>query len=168
MQRRTLLQLGLVSAVVLVVVGGAAALMAPGLEEGKLSTTGRSVFRAIGRAVLDGSLPADPGAAQIALGGMLDRIDALTQMLPPHAQAELSQLLALLDTAAGRLGMAGLAADWPDASVAQIQSALQSMRVSSVALRQQAYQALHDIAGAAYFSDASAWEFLGYPGPLKI
>lgn len=168
MQRRTLLQLGLVSAVVLVVAGGAAALVAPGLEEGKLSTAGRNVFRAIGRAVLDGSLPADPGAAQIALGGMLDRIDALTQMLPPHAQAELSQLLALLDTAAGRLGMAGLGTDWPDASVAQIQSALQSMRVSSVALRQQAYQALHDIAGAAYFSDASTWEFLGYPGPLKI
>jgi hypothetical protein len=168
MHRRTLLQLGLASAAVLIVAGGAAALVAPGLEEGKLSAAGRHVFQAIGRAVLDGSLPADPGAAQIALGGMLERIDALAQMLPPHAQAELSQLLALLDTAAGRMAVAGLATDWPDASVAQIQSALQSMRVSSVALRQQAYQALHDIVGAAYFSDARAWELLGYPGPLKI
>jgi hypothetical protein len=143
-------------------------LVSPGLHDGRLSVAGRNVFGAIGRAVLDGSLPSEPGAAQIALAGMLDRVDALTQMLPPHAQAELSQLLALLDTAPGRFGMAGLAEDWPDASVVQIQNALQSMRVSNIALRQQAYQALHDIVGAAYFSDASAWHLLGYPGPLKI
>lgn len=126
------------------------------------------MFAAVGRALLDGSLPADPGAARIALEGMLERVDALTHALPPHAQAELSQLLALLGTTAGRIGMAGLNRDWPDASVDDIQAALQSMRVSTFALRQQAYQALHDIAGAAYFSDASAWTLLGYPGPLKI
>ncbi len=142
--------------------------MVPGLQEGRLGAAGRNVFGAVGRAVLDGTLPAAPRAAQIALSGMLERVDALTQMLPPHAQAELSQLLALLGTTAGRLGMAGLVADWPDASVAQVQSALQSMRVSSVTLRRQAYQALHDIVGAAYFSDASAWQILGYPGPLNI
>lgn len=152
----------------LVVAGGAVALVAPGLEDGKLSAAGRHVFQSIGRAVLDGSLPADPGATQIALGGMLERIDALTQMLPPHAQAELSQLLALLDTSAGRIGVAGLTTDWAEASVAQIQSALQSMRFSSVALRQQAYHALHDIVGAAYFSDVRAWAVLGYPGPMNI
>ena len=42
------------------------------------------------------------------------------------------------------------------------------MRVSSISLRQQAYQALHDIVGGAYFSDAQTWGLLGYPGPLKI
>ncbi|HSV52481.1 MAG TPA: hypothetical protein VLJ57_10210 [Burkholderiaceae bacterium] len=168
MQRRNLLKLGLASAAVLGLAGGAAALLEPGLQSGKLSSAGRTVFAAVGRAVLDGSLPSDSGAARIALLGMLDRVDALTLMLPPHAQAELSQLLALLDTAAGRWGVAGLARGWPDASVAEIQAALQSMRTSTLTLRQQAYQALHDIVGAAYFSHASAWPMLGYPGPLKI
>jgi len=27
---------------------------------------------------------------------------------------------------------------------------------------------LHDITGAAYFSDASTWSQLGYPGPVRI
>jgi len=96
------------------------------------------------------------------------RIDALVQALPPHAQAELSQLLGLLGTGVGRRTLAGLAPDWRSASVAEVQQALQSMRTSRLALRLQSYQALHDIVGAAYFSDASTWPTLGYPGPLTI
>ena len=52
--------------------------------------------------------------------------------------------------------------------MAQLQKALQSMRVSTLSLRQQAYHALHDIVGGAYFSDAQTWAQLGYPGPIKI
>jgi hypothetical protein len=42
------------------------------------------------------------------------------------------------------------------------------MRVSGITLRQQAYQALHDIVGGAYFSDVGTWGLLSYPGPPKI
>jgi hypothetical protein len=168
MQRRTLLKLGAASAAVLLVAGGAAALLQPGLAGGSLSASGREVFSAVGRAVLDKTLPSDEGARHIALNGLLSRIDVLVLSLPPHAQAELSQLLALLASAAGRRTMAGLARTWPEASVADIQQALQDMRLSRLALRQQAYAALHDITAGAYFSDPSSWPLLGYPGPLKI
>ena len=168
MQRRTLLKLGAASAAVLLVAGGAAALLQPGLTGGSLSASGREVFSAVGRAVLDKTLPADEGAREIALNGLLGRIDILVQSLPPHAQSELSQLLALLASAAGRRTLAGLARTWPEASVADIQQALQDMRLSRLALRQQAYAALHDITAGAYFSDPSSWPLLGYPGPLKI
>ena len=168
MQRRRLLKLGAASAVVLALVGGAAALLQPGLQDGKLSPVGREVFRALGRGLLDGSLPSADAQRQTALNGLLDRIDALTLALPPHAQDELSQLLSLLASTPGRLTMAGLGAAWPLASAAQIQQALQGMRVSSLALRQQAYAALHDITAAAYFSDPATWPQLGYPGPLQI
>jgi hypothetical protein len=168
MQRRTLLKLGAASAAVLLVAGGAAALLRPGLEGGTLSASGREVFSAVGRAVLDKTLPADDGARQIALNGLLGRVDVLLLSLPPHAQAELSQLLALLASAAGRRTLAGLALPWPEASVAEIQQALQAMRLSKLALRQQAYAALHDITAGAYFSDPSSWPLLGYPGPIKI
>ena len=168
MQRRTLLKLGAASAVLLAVAGGAAALLQPGLQSGKLSRVGREVFRAVGRAVLDGTLPGDNAARQTALDGLLDRIDGLTLALPPHAQGELSQLLSLLASTPGRRTLAGLIQAWPLAGEADIQQALQGMRLSSLVLRRQAYAALHDITAAAYFSDASTWSQLGYPGPLRI
>ena len=168
MKRRSLLKLGVASAVVLAVDGGAVASIAPGLTGGKLSAAGRLVFTAVGRGMLDGTLPADDGPKQIALNGLLDRVDALTLGLPPHAQEELSQLLGLLASGLGRRALAGLSPDWTSATVPQLQQALQGMRVASLSLRQQAYHALHDITGSAYFADASVWRQIGYPGPLKI
>ena len=168
MQRRTLLRLGVASAAVLGIVGGAVALTQAGLDRGRLSASGRDVFSAVGRAVLDASLPAQGLPRQAALDGLLDRVDQLTLALPPHAQSELSQLLALLASAPGRRLMAGLGQPWASATEQDIQQALQSMRVSGLALRQQAYAALHDITAAAYFSDASTWPQLGYPGPTPI
>lgn len=170
MQRRTLFKLGAASGTVFALGGGVAALMQDGLQNGKLAEAGRVVFRAVGRAVLQASLPADDdGAArQIALDGLLGRIDELTLALPSHAQDELSQLLSLLVSAPGRYLMAGLNQAWPAASDADIQQALQGMRLSALALRQQAYAALHDITAAAYFSDAATWPQLGYPGPRKL
>ena len=168
MQRRTLLKLGAASAAVLLVAGGTAALLQPGLAGGTLSASGREVFSAVGRAVLDKTLPAEDGARHIALNGLLSRVDVLVQSLPPHAQAELSQLLALLASAAGRRALAGLSQPWDQASIADIQQSLQDMRLSRLALRQQAYAALHDITAGAYFSDPVSWPLLGYPGPMKI
>lgn len=168
MQRRTLLRLGVVSATVLAIAGGAAALLAPGLSGGRLGPAGREVFRSVGRAILDETLPRGEVSRQAALDGLLVRIDELSIALAPHAQAELSQLLSLLASTAGRRGLAGLSEPWSSATEAQIQLALQDMRLSSLMLRRQAYAALHDITAAAYFSDASTWAQLGYPGPVRI
>ena len=160
--------MGAASAALLAVLGGTAALVQPGLDRGALTAAGREVFRAISLGVLDKTLPAQPAAKEAELAGLLDRIDVLISALPPHAQAELSQLLSILATGAGRRALAGLATPWPDASAAQVQAALQDMRLSSLAVRQQAYAALHDITAGAYFSSASTWPMLGYPGPLAI
>ncbi len=168
MQRRTLLKLGGTAAAVLAVAGGAAAWLEPGWERGSLSATGREVFVAVGKAVLDKTLPAQEGAREIAINGWLVRVNTLVSALPSHAQKELSQLLALLGNPAGRRALAGLHSPWSEAGVAEVQQALQEMRLSGLALRQQAYAALHDITAGAYFSDPSTWTVLGYPGPLKI
>ena len=168
MQRRTLLKLGATSAALLAIVGGTAALIQPGLERGVLTAAGREVFRAIGLGVLDKTLPEQLVAKETALTGLLGRIDVLISALPLHAQAELSQLLSILATGAGRRALAGLGTPWPAASAIQVQAALQEMRLSSLAVRQQAYAALHDIAAGAYFSEPSTWPMLGYPGPLAI
>lgn len=168
MQRRTLLKLGLASGTVLALAGGAAALLRPGLEQGRLTAPARALFASLGRAMLQGALPAEPAAQESALRGLVERIDAVAQNLPAHVQAELSQLAGLLCTAPGRLALAGLAAGWDEASGDAVRAALDGMRFSGLALRQQAYQALHEIVGGAYFSGESAWAAVGYPGPLVL
>jgi hypothetical protein len=140
----------------------------PGLERGTLTAAGREVFRAIGMGVLDKTLPEQPAAKDAALSALLERIDVLISALPPHAQAELSQLLSLLATSAGRRVLAGLGTPWASASIPDVQAALQDMRFSSLAVRQQAYAALHDITAGAYFSEPATWTVLGYPGPLAL
>lgn len=168
LQRRTLLKLGLASAVVLAVAGGAVALMQPGLQNGKLTEDARLIFARAGQTILAGTLPAEAGPNQIAINALLDRIDTFIAGTPDHVQAELSQLLGLLGTAAGRRGVVGLAAGWHDATVPEMTAAFQSMRESSVSLRVQAYQALHDITSASYFSGQESWAALGYPGPRAV
>lgn len=169
MQRRTLLQLGLGATAVLALAGGAVVLLRPTISDnGQLRAGAREVMHAVALAVLDGALPQDPAARQMALDEHLLRLAATIAAFPAPTQTELSQLLALLSAPPGRLALAGLSADWPEASVAQIQSALQGMRLSSLALKQQAYHALRDLTNAAYFSDPSAWMHLGYPGPTDL
>jgi len=170
-QRRRWLQLGLVSAATLAVAGTGVAVWRadPALgPSGELSLPAQAIFLAVGQAVLEGSLPQGGPARDAALAGLMERVQGVTQALPRHARAELSQLLDVLSLAPGRRWLAGLSTDWPDAPVPQVQSALQGMRLSSLALRQQAYQALHDVVGGAFFSDPSEWALLGYPGPLDL
>jgi hypothetical protein len=170
MQRRTLLGLGVAGSLAVAALGGGAAwvLRTPAWHGGALSEPGRAIFRAVGRAVLDGSLPQDPGLQALALDAYLDRLTSAVASLPPASQGELEALLSLLAMAPGRRLLAGLPDSWEDATVAQVQTALQSMRHSPLVLRRQAYHALRDLTHGAYFADAATWTLLGYHGPNPI
>ena len=168
MQRRTLFKLGLGAAAVLAVAGGGLSLIRPGLVDGRMTPAARSVFEAVARAVLEGSLPVDEAQRQAALGGHLRRLDDTRAAFPAAVQAELSQLLALLASAPGRVALAGLHTDWPQADTAELQQAMQGMRLSRLALRQQAYHALRDLTNAAYYAEPATWSLMGYPGPREI
>jgi hypothetical protein len=168
MQRRTLLTLGLVSGTALALAGAGAAVWTPGWREGRLSEPARALFAAVARAVLDGALPQDPAVQTVALKNHLDRLDAAIAGLSPATRAELSDLLALLCTAPGRWALAGLGASWTEASTADVQAALQSMRVAGSEVRRQVYQALRDLSNAAWFADAGSWNLMGYPGPYRL
>jgi hypothetical protein len=168
MQRRTLLKLGLGATAVLAVAGGGLALLRPGLEGGRMTASAKMVFRAVARGVLDGTLPKDAAAREVALEAHLKRLDDTLAAFPRATQTELSQLLALIAAAPGRSALVGLHTDWESATAADVQQALQDMCTSSLAMRQQAYHALRDLTNAAYFADPQAWSAMGYPGPLAI
>ncbi|MDM4766269.1 hypothetical protein [Pelomonas sp. SE-A7] len=169
MQRRGLLKLGLGAAVVLGLAGtGAALLLKPGLVDGgrKLSPAGRAVFAAVARAVFDGGLMKAEDTAR--LNAFLDRVDASIAGLPDAVRAELSQLLSLLDTSAGRYALIGLKTDWAKASTAELAEVLEALRLSGSQTRQQVYHALRDLSSVAFFTDPANWSLAGYPGPREI
>lgn len=168
MQRRSLLKLGVGATALLALTGGGLALFQPGLAAGRLTPAGKAVFDAAARAVLEGSLPTSASERRAALDAQLTRLDEVVLAFPPSVQTELSQLLAILSTAPGRRLLAGLITDWPSATTAELRMAFDDMRLSGIAVRQQAYHALRDLTNAAFYADSVAWPLLGYPGPRSL
>lgn len=168
MQRRTLLTVGIATGTLLALAGGTLALLKPGRRDGLLTDSGRSMFAAVARAVLASTLPADPDARARAIEGHLTRVQGTIAGMPPAMQAELDELVTIVGSAPGRLALVGLRGDWSSASVGDISAALQGMRESSLAVRQQAFHALRDITNASYFADPSTWPAMGYPGQRTL
>lgn len=162
MQRRRLLKLGLGAAVVIGVAGAGVALIKPGLVDGRLSPGSRELMGAVARAVLGELLPADGVPAQ------LERLDAAIAGFPAATRKELSDALGLLGTAAGRYALVGLSRPWGEASPADIQQALDTMRLSTSQTRQQVYHALRDLNAIAFFIEPANWKTAGYPGPRAM
>ncbi|MFY9514540.1 MAG: hypothetical protein WAQ05_26535, partial [Rubrivivax sp.] len=71
-------------------------------------------------------------------------------------------------TPPARTALIGLRPAWHEASLAELQTMLQDLRASRLALRQQVYHALRDLTNAAWFADAGAWAAIGYPGPMAV
>ncbi len=168
MQRRTLLNLGVASGALLAVAGVGLTLLKPGLERGRLSAAARALMAALAGAVLADALPQDAAPRQLAMQAHLVRVDETIAGLPPPLQDELGELLTVLISAPGRRLLAGLSIDWPEASATDVSAALQDMRLSTVAVRQQAYHALRDLTHAAYFAHPDTWPYLGYTGQIPI
>ena len=160
--------LGLASAAVLAAGGLWLKDSEPAWHEGALSGGAADVVRAWGRAQLDGSLPSDLAQREQALDGLVGRMETAIAAFPIHTQAELGQLLTLLVSAPGRIGLAGLQTPWNQATVEELHTMFTGMQRSRISLRQQAYLGLHDLIGAAYFSEAQTWTVLGYPGPQAL
>lgn len=152
----------------LAVAGGTVALFSPGRRDGKLTEAGRTMFAAIARAVLGPLLPQSAAVQAQMLQAHLDRVQATIAGMPPAIQAELDELVTIVSSAPGRLALVGLGTAWSTASDAQLTAALQGMRASTLALRQQAFHALRDITNASYFADPSTWGAIGYPGPRAL
>ncbi len=169
LRRRNLLGVGIAgSALVALSAAGMAWMVEPGWRDGRLQPAGRRVLGAVALAVLDGHLPDAPLQRDHAIAQHLQRMDRLLSDLPPHTQAEIAQLLALLTVPPTRLALASLATPWESASVAQVQDALRTMRSSALLLRRQIYAALRELTRGAYFADAATWPAMRYPGPRAL
>jgi hypothetical protein len=167
MQKRTLLKVGLAAGALFAIAGGTLALLQPARREGRFGDPAQAMLAAVARAVLGELLP--QGAAQAAaLQGLVKRLEETVASMPPAMQGEVDELFTIAASAPGRVGLIGLGTAWQEASIGQVTDALQALRFSSLAMRQQAYHALRDLTNAAWFADASSWAMVGYPGPRPV
>ena len=159
---------GITAGTLLALVGGTLALLKPGRRDGQLSEAARAMFIAVARAVLGPLLPQGAAAQAQALQAHLDRLQGTIAGMPPAMQSELDELVTIVASTPGRLALVGLRADWLNATDAEVSAALQGLRESSLALRQQVFHALRNITNASYFADRSTWSAIGYPGPRAL
>ncbi|MFZ5521559.1 MAG: hypothetical protein ACOZD0_10195 [Pseudomonadota bacterium] len=166
MNRRFFLRAGLAVGGGLALFGGAV-FWRRGLSDGQLTESGRDTLRGIARGVLDGVLPQGP-AREAALDAHVERMATMLNNAPPMLRQEISLLLGALGNTAGRLALAQMSTPWSDATVPQIQAALQTMRTHPLDTTKMAYGAVRDLTCISYFSAPDSWAVAGYPGPVQI
>lgn len=169
--RRQFLKVGTGGAVVL-----ATARLGRGLSSAESETTrrpvldrgARDVIAAIVPVMLAGALPDDHPPRATRIAATVDGVAGAVAALPPHAQADLQDLFVLLGFAPTRWMLAGVSRPWGEARAAEIGAFLEQWRVSTWALKQQAYRALHDLVMGAFYAEPANWPPIGYPGPPEL
>lgn len=168
MQRRTLLKVGIATGTLLALAGGTLALLQPARTGGRLAPAAQAMLGALASAVLGELLSAEPAQRASALQGLVQRLEATITGMPPAMQAEVDELLTIAASTPGRYALLGVASAWDTASIDELTQALQSLRTSGLALRQQAFHALRDIINAAWFAEPATWAAIGYGGPRAM
>lgn len=166
-KRRWLLKTGLAIGAIGAALGGSI-FWRRGVSDGKLTEHGREVFKGVARGVLSSYLPADQAARDKVLEGHLQNIEHFVQTLPQSVQMEFAALLGLMANAPTRMLVCGLRKSWSDASVDELQAALESMRIHTLPTNMMSYHALRDITGIVFFSAKEHWSLVAYPGPVEI
>lgn len=165
--RRTFLKVGAAGAVVLAF---AAAVKANPLYRSAAADEPLAVLDAGDREVLAAIVPAmlagTAGADQV--DAVVASVDRALAGLPPHLQSEVKQLFALLGFAPARWWLVGIRAPWREATTADVAAFLERWRRSRMALKQQAYHALHELVMASWYARPDAWTAIGYPGPPRL
>ncbi|OGB23035.1 MAG: hypothetical protein A3I66_08420 [Burkholderiales bacterium RIFCSPLOWO2_02_FULL_57_36] len=164
--RRTFLKAGLAGTIILATAGGVYRATAGRAPPGKfiLDAEGKAALGAIVGVVLQGALPADAQAIDVAIARTQETIAGL----PLIVQKEIQDLFGLLVFAPTRRLLAGVPVRWADATPDDVTEFLQSWRMHRFAMLQSAYQALHDLILGGWYADESTWESIGYPGPMKV
>ena len=162
LSRRTFLTTGGLAALALAVCGGGWRYAHPAQAKSfVLTADARIILDAIVPAMLAGALT-DPAAIPATTA----RVQQAILGLPLGAQQEIQGLFTLLALGPVRRLLAGVPADWKQATPGQVSAFLQRWREHRFADLQVAYAALHDLILGAWYAEPSNWAAIGYPGPL--
>jgi hypothetical protein len=163
--RRTFIKVGLAGAVVLATAGAVYRVTSIGnFPAGfSLDDEGSAALRAISGVLLQGAIAPDAQHLDMAVSRTLGTISGL----PLATQNEIQDLFGLLTFAPARHFLAGIPTQWSQATQGDVAAFLSRWRVHRLDLLQSAYHALRDLIIGGWYADESAWESIGYPGPMK-
>ncbi|WP_411993621.1 twin-arginine translocation signal domain-containing protein [Agarivorans sp. DSG3-1] len=130
----------------------------------RLSAQHQQIFWALIPAFLEGGVAADD---KPALQRVLANIDHAFAVLEPHTQAELRQLLDLLQSRGGWLLLSAGASQLSQLTLQQKLQILQQWQQHYLQLLRQAYQGLHELIMAAWYGDPVSWDQLNYQLPAQ-
>jgi hypothetical protein len=163
----------------LIFVGVAGAVAAGGLWAAGRTQDGNSVrggaliqkhstaLHSLTLALLGSALSADAPQRGAEIGRTSTAVGALIDNLPPHTRGEIAQLLDLLSIKPAR-ALLGYSGNWEESDTANVAQFLYGLRDSSLAIKKQAYFALHDLVFGSFYADPSSWRGSGYVGPPKL
>ncbi|PKG55650.1 TAT leader-containing periplasmic protein [Shewanella sp. Choline-02u-19] len=131
----------------------------------KLDGKHRLLFSVLLPVFLDGALPDVPGLKRDAENRTLDAIEQTILLLPEDSQAELEQLLDLLEGRLGLLILTGSMTPLMMRNSVELIEMLQGWRTSYIEMMVTAYQGLRELVMASYYSDPEHWSRLHYAKP---
>jgi len=133
-----------------------------------LDAGANDVLAAVVPVILAGALPAEQSARSRRIAATMEGVSKAVAGLPAHARADLRSLFALLGFGPTRWLLAGVRQPWRAARETEVAAFLERWRTSGWALKEQAYQAFHELVFAAYYADPDSWPDIGYPGPPRL
>lgn len=139
-----------------------------GLSEGKLTQHGRDVLHGLARGVLGPQLPSDAAEREAVLTRHVDNLESFIRGTPAVLQIQVNAILGLLGNPPTRYMLTDLKGSWREASDAQIDRALENMRLNPLPTQRLTYQVVRGLTCMTFFSDSANWPLTGYPGPLDI
>lgn len=128
----------------------------------------RAVVQAIAPVILNGAFPAAGAQRAAALERITKDVALAVGALGAASQKEVAELFALLAFAPTRITIAGVGANWDQASTVDIEGFLRRWQHSGLDLLKSGYQALHDLVLGAWYADPSSWTAIGYSGPPSL
>ena len=134
---------------------------------GALVLAHSDMLHVVAMAVLGSALSADAAIRDAELLRIINAAGVLIDNLPPSTRSEVGDLFGLLALKPARLLM-GFSGDWNVDNAPAVAQAMLGLRDSSIALKQQAYFALHDMVLGIFYAEPKTWVATGYPGPPKL
>ncbi|UCX05921.1 TAT leader-containing periplasmic protein [Shewanella glacialimarina] len=128
----------------------------------------RVLFSVLIPVLLDGALPEVASQRKLAIDTTIDAIQASIDVLPTDQQAELSELLALLESRLGLLILTGSMTPLMMRSPVDLTNMLEAWRFHYLDMVQTAYLGLRELILASYYATPAHWGKLGYAKPTFL
>jgi len=165
--RRLLLKSALVISAAGLAVGGGV-FFRRGVNATGLTEDGRSVFRAMARAIVGETLPTDPGTRTRILDEFLIDFENVLMNMPAAKRMQISAVAGVLANAPTRYMTTGRWRSWADATDDEVREAMLHMRESGNMLTDASFNVVRALISLNFYSTKPHWALANYPGPMPI